>query len=437
MGRTYRKRKRKRCQASSINLNHESTTINLLKWLNGHDFLNSAALELRHFPITGRGITSRKCVKENDVLIRIPMELLITFATVDKSGLLQCIRGQNSFSIHVLLSFFIAIEKHKKESSFWVKYIQSLPDPEPVLPWTDFSDNIQLFPDDIRAKSRKFLDEFNEGCLKLKSSINDQALCQCCKKTLVSVLDKSLFRWAYVLVNTRAVYIDPQLVLSMSDEEGISILSDKPSMALCPLLDMFNHHYMAGTNADVIQDKGQLYYELRTLRNYKKHEQFFICYGSHDNVRLLLEYGFFIPGNVNDCVYFNLKEIVKVLNVSLCERRYKFIKRHQFDDKDVYVRLCEASFNMKAVLFVCVFPNVLNYDAVVFSDCYPSEFRQIMNDCIKTLLEYKLCIMKEDSEKVSSTLLQSKHLSLLKTFLEYRIEFVETMLYQFSEPNIT
>lgn len=43
-------------------------------------------------------------------------------------------------------------------------------------------------------------------------------------------------------------------------------------------------------------------YEIRTLDNYKKYDQVFISYGSHDNYHLLMEYGFTLPDNPNDAV---------------------------------------------------------------------------------------------------------------------------------------
>lgn len=51
-------------------------------------------------------------------------------------------------------------------------------------------------------------------------------------------------------------------------------------------------------------------YEIRTVQGCRKFHQAFICYGPHDNQRLLLDYGFVAPGNPHAVVYVDLGEPV-------------------------------------------------------------------------------------------------------------------------------
>lgn len=56
-------------------------------------------------------------------------------------------------------------------------------------------------------------------------------------------------------------------------------------------------------------------YEIRSVRGCKKFQQAFICYGPHDNQRLLLEYGFVASGNQHSVVYVDLGEDAGTFNI--------------------------------------------------------------------------------------------------------------------------
>ena len=49
-------------------------------------------------------------------------------------------------------------------------------------------------------------------------------------------------------------------------------------------------------------------YDIVTHDRYDKFDQVFICYGCHDNSKLAVEYGFAVPGNLNNTVSFTLGE---------------------------------------------------------------------------------------------------------------------------------
>lgn len=50
------------------------------------------------------------------------------------------------------------------------------------------------------------------------------------------------------------------------------------------------------------------YYEIKTSKSYNKYDQVFISYGSHPNIKLLLEYGFVLPNIQFDAIEFDLSK---------------------------------------------------------------------------------------------------------------------------------
>ncbi|POI34462.1 hypothetical protein CIB84_001786, partial [Bambusicola thoracicus] len=52
-------------------------------------------------------------------------------------------------------------------------------------------------------------------------------------------------------------------------------------------------------------------YEIQTNSQCKKYEEVFICYGPHDNQRLLLEYGFVAVDNPHSSVYVSSDTLLK------------------------------------------------------------------------------------------------------------------------------
>ncbi|KAM5125022.1 SET domain-containing protein 4-like [Callospermophilus lateralis] len=73
-------------------------------------------------------------------------------------------------------------------------------------------------------------------------------------------------------------------------------------------------------------------YEIRTASGCRKHEEVFICYGPHDNQRLLLEYGFVSPCNPHACVYVSRDTLVKYLPSTdkQMNKKISILKDHGF-----------------------------------------------------------------------------------------------------------
>ncbi|KAL1513413.1 hypothetical protein ABEB36_002832 [Hypothenemus hampei] len=428
MGRTKRKRTKNKLQLSNVNLGHERTVINLKKWLKANNFVDPLNLELRNFIGTGRGVTARKGIQPSDVLIRVPFGLLITFDTVRKSDLLCYLTQEIPLTIQTFLALFLIMEKHKGVKSKWKNYIDSLPYPEPTLPWMCEPEDINLYPEDLKLEALKLQEIFNDCIENVKRSLLTTEVCKCCGEPVNYLVESCSLKWAYVLVNTRAVYIDPEYLMS-NDNSNASWLADDPFLALCPYMDLINHHYVAKTKANVVSIQGQAFYQLTTMTAFKKYEQFFISYGAHNNDKLLMQYGFFIPGNFFDSIRISLEEILTVLNVPLTERQYKYIKSHKYEADDLYINENGVSFILKAILFVCFHPNILNYGAYIFSNRYPNSFDDLVTKSSKSLLRFKLEIYENDLKRPSENgKFSNACFQTLKEYLEYRIKYIRELL---------
>lgn len=415
MGRTKRLRSKRKLSERPLNVDNDLTAISLTKWLVHNCWRNYTNLRLRNFPRTGRGVMSSMQIKENDILITVPFDLMITYNTL-KENLQEMISVQShGLKIHDLLTLFLITEKGK-DDSLWKSYMESLPSELPLLPWLAVSNEINLYPVDLQIICEKNRENFLESMSRAKKSISRVDGC---------VLDENLFKWGYVLVNTRAVYVDPQIAIA--NGQFSDLLIDQPSMALCPFLDMFNHHFLAKTEAEIIEKEGKLVYRLKTFTKYKKYDQIFISYGVHDNIKLLMEYGFFIPGNILDVVKFDLHSLLDIFKVNIKQKSYKFIMDHNFNS-DLYVGYNGISFNLKAVFFVFFYENCRNYSAVIFSDTYPEEFLQNVDMWTKKLLDYKLKIFENDYRKLRDCyIVKTENAKLVENFLKYRTTFVNDL----------
>ncbi|XP_044267566.1 SET domain-containing protein 4 [Tribolium madens] len=401
MGRTGRKRAKYLHQRPQP-LDHQENAINLRKFMTRNGFHDPISLKLRNFPDTGRGVATPRSLKASDVLITVPYELMITYTTLKKSNFLHLFAPQSRLSILDLLAAFLVVERGK-ETSFWKDYIKSLPPQPPWIPALLSQDRVELLPVDLRLAAKKSRRLLEESWSRVRKSIRE-ASC---------VIDLHSFIWGYVLVNTRAVYVNPRIVRKLCDCQS-DILSDEPCMALCPFLDMFNHSHEAKTEAKLINENGKLVYQLTTLGKTKKHEQVFISYGDHDNIKLLVEYGFFIPGNSNDSIPIQSEEVFQVLGLNLDDFQYKFIRSHELD-KSLCISEAGVSFNLKAFLFVAFGTTDLKHlTSVIYNDDYPKKFLEhyLVQLCLR-LLQFHL----KELEKILQNSGLDPHII---DFLEYR-----------------
>ncbi|KAL7852571.1 hypothetical protein SRHO_G00183560 [Serrasalmus rhombeus] len=317
--RSRKKRRRKREDAYSVTLSHEAPFVNLRRWLKKKGF-SSRSLVPASFSDIGRGLMATKPIKANDLLISLPERCLLTTGTVLKSYMGEYIkRWQPPVSPLVALCSFLIAERHFGDASEWSPYIKVLPKSYtcPVY----FSDDImELLPYGLRKKAADQREQFQE--LYSSSQPFFSSLQPLFTQPIEDLFTQDAFRWAWSSVNTRTVY--------MEHVQSDFLSREKDVLALAPYLDLLNHCPKVQVEAGF--NKLTRCYEIRTIQSCRKFQQAFICYGPHDNQRLLLEYGFVAPGNQHSVVYVDLGILKVCLNEGDKQLRQKllFLKDNDF-----------------------------------------------------------------------------------------------------------
>ncbi|XP_069641251.1 SET domain-containing protein 4 isoform X2 [Haliaeetus albicilla] len=286
-GRTGRKRRRKHLQSfiDGVSCSHKLEYIKLKKWLKDRGFEDSN-LRPAEFWDTGRGLMTAKALQAGDLIISLPEKCLLTTGTVLSSCLGEYImKWKPPVSPLIALCTFLIAEKHAGEKSLWKPYLDVLPKTYtcPVC----LEHDVPLFAE-------------NTG----------------------TIFNYSALKWAWCTINTRTIY------MKHSQRECFSLEPDV--YALAPYLDLLNHSPNVQVKAAFNEQTRS--YEIRTNSQCKKYEEVFICYGPHDNQRLLLEYGFVVMDNPHSTVYVSSDILLKYFPPLDKQRNTKLsiLKDHDF-----------------------------------------------------------------------------------------------------------
>ncbi|XP_037687757.1 SET domain-containing protein 4 isoform X2 [Choloepus didactylus] len=292
-GRTSRIRRRKLFRSSEsrgVNESHKPEFIELKRWLKDRKFEDTNLTPAR-FPGTGRGLMSKTSLEVGQMIISLPESCLLTTDTVIRSYLGAYItKWKPPLSPLLALCTFLVSEKHAGDQSLWKPYLEILPKAYTCPVYLE-PKVVKLLPEPLRAKAqeqRTHVQEFFTSSRDFFSSLQPLF-----SEAVESIFSYSALLWAWCTVNTRAVYMRPRR------REGFSTEPD--TYALAPFLDLLNHSPRVQVKAAFNEETRC--YEIRTASRCRKHEEVFICYGPHDNQRLLLEYGFVSVCNPHACVY--------------------------------------------------------------------------------------------------------------------------------------
>ncbi|XP_066934186.1 SET domain-containing protein 4-like [Clytia hemisphaerica] len=246
-------------------------------------------LTIKDFPLSGRGVMTTRHINKNDLIIKIARRFLITFDTV-LTSMKWCIRDESNHGLTAkdLFLFFILVEKWKGKASKFRIYIESIPETY-TTPSCIPESKASLLPDFVSLERNKQRAKIAGHFKRLTHFLTAYQ-----SKMKEKRLNFDDVMWAWNVVNTRSVYLNPRNLTCSLD--AFTKLSEV-DFALAPLLDMLNHE--SGAQVEAKFNTKSNHYEIRTFDSYEPKEQVFINYGSHGNRMLFFEYGFILPNNIH------------------------------------------------------------------------------------------------------------------------------------------
>lgn len=194
-------------------------------------------------------------------------------------------------------------------------YIKTLPKAYDNMPMTwDES----LIPPDMKLAIKKQQDQLlQDFCITHQidgSTSKDGYFNNIDKRNSIERICWECFKWAWLTVNTRCLYI----TISSNIDQNLT---------LAPIIDLLNHTDVDGLNIEELieQAKGngadrssvrnpscemrwnrikgmEIYTTPSFTYSYSKGEEVYLTYGHHSNVKLLQEYGFVLESNCHDFV---------------------------------------------------------------------------------------------------------------------------------------
>ncbi|XP_055847052.1 SET domain-containing protein 4 [Episyrphus balteatus] len=437
MGKT--KRNQQKNPNESIPDKNDSA-ISLYHYLNKFNWKNEKKLACQNFSTTGRGLCSKTNILPGDVIIRLPLEAMITLATLENDQNFrelneELVNSKTTISFQSLLTLYILMQKHATDSPFEL-YIKSIPS-KFSTPYFCSSNELYFLPEIVLQQSVEQNKKIRESYKALQDAFGDKT-CPCCGLAYFKeVFKPEDFKWAYFAVNSRSVFVNNYEIqpLVKSTPWCKNILSDKPEMALAPFLDLFNHSDTASTEPQIEKEGNQSVYQLTTKNTYEPYEQIFISYGNLTNLKLFTEYGFSLENNLNDYFEITLNDIEALIRTErkgffVHSNKFKFIRDHNLNDTMFIHANDGLSHNLQVVLYLIFkegshFPNVLNQTAfgstVVFEESIGDEAKAL---CLFKIKEYQgfvdgLMKLNELSCSGEAAVVFLKHsITYLQTYLD-------------------
>ncbi|XP_069801639.1 SET domain-containing protein 4 isoform X2 [Dendropsophus ebraccatus] len=378
-----------------------------MKWMKERGFQDKQ-LRAAHFPDTGRGLMAAQLLQPGELIISLPESCLLTTSTVLSSYLGKYIcRWRPPVSPLLALCTFLVLERYAGDQSPWKPYLDVLPSAYDCPVYWE-AETVNYLPDPVRQKAveqRSTLCEFYSSALPFFKSLNPLF-----PEILKNILTDDAVRWAWCTVNTRTVYMKHAQRNCFSAEPDV--------YALAPYLDLLNHS--AGVQVEAGFNEKSRCYEIRTMAAYRKYQQVFICYGHHDNQRLLLEYGFTAAKNPHQSVYVTKDAILRYVSRKdkQLQKKWSLLKENGFLENLTFGHDGPSWRLLTACRLLCLGPDEFSYWKKVLLGSFVSESSErasvelVRKICLHLLEETSRTLDEISSRKSEKT--ADPHLGLVE-----------------------
>ncbi|CAL4119849.1 unnamed protein product [Meganyctiphanes norvegica] len=397
-GRTGRRRqKRRKCdnlQLTKIeSVDSDPILVHLCQWLSQFGFRKFAipevSLKAAVFSETGRGLQAIRYISQGSKLVSIPKNALVTCRTVVSDPVLGPLIRKTKKKIRAMdvLTLFLVYHKNLGKESPWFPYIASLPK-EYSVPLYCTEEETNMLPKILQDTIERQYEDIKQSEENFKF-VWEELLGNKSMK-----VQRSDIIWGWFTVNTRAVYLENECL-------SCDILNDKDVYALAPYLDLLNHTHTAEVTAGL--NPVNSCYEIITQVPYKRHEQVFINYGPHDNLKLYTEYGFILPDNPHANIPVNFRDLITVLQKFQCDdlrhqimyEKTQILKRNEMLS-NICVSRSGPSWTLEAVVSILLMtPAETVHWQEVYNDLNNMVHRSLVVNFLKDFVFYLLKIWKE------------------------------------------
>ncbi|XP_049866589.1 SET domain-containing protein 4 [Pectinophora gossypiella] len=430
MGRTHRKRRHGKAR-NFYTCGDGKEIILLNSWLSKQGMRCNEKLVLAVFNDTGRGVLTKRKICAGEELLTLPLNSTINVTTIltdlsfcnifleNKKDCLVTYKQLVSFQS--LMALYLAFLKLQGPGSKWFVYLESLPK-EYTVPYFLPNDIKSYVDKDIQTVISKQHDIIHSSFHIFEEILQNSKSDNISVHKLKHSFNMPVYEWAYFTVNTRCVYMDLSNVIDLRNIENciLNIITDNTKISLCPYLDMINHSPNARNETKLIVSKnienisvGQLdktlfsdvWFSIYTKNNFDPYSEVFICYGDSHNLKLITEYGFYLPLNDLDYVSFEFEHIISYLktkSIKLSQEQMSFINGHNLN-KDLYIDIKGLSFNFYGLLMVVKYFYKQNMDVsrLIYSAALCTSDK-VLNELIAPVVKEKLENIKQSLSKLET-----------------------------------